>query len=151
MLSCNYEKIFSRFRNKIDDPKEMSLNENDLIEIYTERLHSVVGDPFVRPYFTNLKLDDEIQVLSFELSNPVDDDSDMDFIIELFTLGMEIQWFIPKVRTTTAIHDVFGGKEEKYLKNPYKTNVEELKNLENKFHKKLRDYGYIHNSYVEGG
>ena len=43
-----YEKIFSRSRGLIDDPKELSLDINDQIEINTERLHNVVGDPRVR-------------------------------------------------------------------------------------------------------
>ena len=37
-----YEKIFSRSRGLIDDPKELSLDINDQIEINTERLHNVI-------------------------------------------------------------------------------------------------------------
>ena len=59
MLS--YDKLFSRVLNKINDPKELSLDESDLLEIYTERLHSVIGKPRVRRLFSSITLDDEIQ------------------------------------------------------------------------------------------
>ena len=49
-----YEKIFSRSRGLIDDPKELSLDINDQIEINTERLHNVVGDPRVRRIFSSI-------------------------------------------------------------------------------------------------
>lgn len=39
-----YETIFSRALGRIDDPKELALDSNDFIEIYTERLHNVLGD-----------------------------------------------------------------------------------------------------------
>lgn len=39
-----YETIFSRTRGRINDIKELSLDENDLNELWTERLHSIVGD-----------------------------------------------------------------------------------------------------------
>lgn len=73
-----YEKIFSRSRGLIDDPKELSLDINDQIEINTERLHNVVGDPRVRRIFSSITFDDEIQTIDFTLNNPVDDASDSD-------------------------------------------------------------------------
>lgn len=39
-----YETIFSRSLSRIDDPKELALDSNDFVEIYTERLHNVLGD-----------------------------------------------------------------------------------------------------------
>ena len=65
MLS--YSTLFSRVLNKINDPKELSLDESDLLEIYTERLHSVVGKPRVRRLFSSISLDDEIQEMTFTL------------------------------------------------------------------------------------
>ena len=43
-----YETIFSRALGRIDDPKELALNSNDFYEIYTERLHNVLGDARIR-------------------------------------------------------------------------------------------------------
>ena len=87
-MTLPYEMVFSRTRGRINDPKELSLNENDLLEIYTERLHNVVGNPRVRRLFSSLLLDDEIQQINFELNNSVDEASDEDFVADLIILGI---------------------------------------------------------------
>ena len=43
-MTLPYETIFSRTRGRISDMKELSLDENDLNETWTERLHMVAGD-----------------------------------------------------------------------------------------------------------
>ena len=82
-----YETVFSRTRGRVNDPKELSLNENDLLEIYTERLHNVIGKPRVRRLFSSIVLDDEIQQIDFILNNSVDEASDIDFVTDLLILG----------------------------------------------------------------
>ena len=82
-MTLSYEVIFSRTRNKIYDPKELSLNPDDLIEIYTERLHSSASDPRIRKLFSTFILDDETQTLTYEFVHSVDEGADQDFIIEL--------------------------------------------------------------------
>lgn len=109
MLS--YDTLFSRVLNKINDPKELSLNENDLIEIYIERLHSVVGKPRVRRLFSSLSLDDDLQQISFILNNSVDEESDNDFVIEVFTLGLTIEWLQPQVDSIMHTSVMIGGDE----------------------------------------
>ena len=53
-----YETVFSRTRGRINDPKELlSLSENDLLEIYTERLHNVIGKPRVRRLFSSIVME----------------------------------------------------------------------------------------------
>lgn len=143
-----YEKIFSRVRNKITDPKEMSLDENDLIEIYTERLHSVAGNQRVRRKFTTLSLDDEIQELTFELEQTVDEMSDEDFVIEVFTLGIVIEWLQKEVDSVLYTYQMIGGKEEKKLVDNYKPMVSRLASMKVELNKKLRDYGYYYNDYI---
>ena len=78
-----YETIFSRTRGRINDPKELSLDNDDLLEIYTERLNNVLGNPRVRRLFSSITLDDEIQEITFELNNPVDDLSDENFVCNI--------------------------------------------------------------------
>ena len=51
-MTLPYETIFSRTRGRISDPKELSLDENDLLEIYTERLSNVISNPRVRRLFS---------------------------------------------------------------------------------------------------
>ena len=149
-MTLPYDKIFSRVFNKIDDPKELSLNENDLLEVYTERLHSIVGNSRVRRLFSSITLDDEIQELTFTLNHSVDDYSDEDFVLEILTLGMIIEWLQPQVDSRIYTSEGIGGKEEKVLQNNYKPMQTRLEKLESKLDKKIRDYGTMYNSYIKG-
>ena len=147
MLS--YSTLFSRVLNKINDPKELSLNENDLLEIYTERLHSVVGKPRVRRLFSSLTLDDEIQEMSFTLNNSVNEDSDTDFVLEVLALGMAIEWLQPQVDSVIHTSVMIGGKEEKKLLDNHKNMIDRLDSMKKEQNKMIRDYGYMYNSYIK--
>ena len=147
MLS--YSTLFSRVLNKINDPKELSLDENDLLEIYTERLHSVVGKPRVRRLFSILSLDDEIQEMTFTLNNSVDEESDKDFVLEIMSLGMAIEWLQPQVDSVIHTSVMIGGKEEKKLLDNHKNMIERLDSMKKEQNKMIRDYGYMYNSYIK--
>ena len=147
MLS--YSTLFSRVLNKINDPKELSLDESDLLEIYTERLHSVVGKPRVRRLFSSISLDDEIQEMTFTLNNSVDEDSDTDFVLEILSLGMAIEWLQPQVDSVIHTSVMIGGKEEKKLLDNHKNMIERLDSMKKEQNKMIRDYGYIYNSYIK--
>lgn len=146
MLS--YDTLFSRVLNKINDPKELSLNEKDLLEIYTERLHSVAGKPRVRRLFSSLFLDDDLKQISFVLNNSVDEDADNDFVTEVFTLGLTIEWLQPQVDSVLHTSLMIGGKEEKKILDNYKNMIERLDSIKKELNKMIRDYGYMYNSYV---
>ena len=147
MLS--YSTLFSRVLNKINDPKELSLDENDLLEIYTERLHSVVGKPRVRRLFSSISLDDEIQEMTFILNNSVDEESDKDFVLEILSLGMAIEWLQPQVDSVIHTSVMIGGKEEKKLLDNHKNMIERLDSMKKEQNKMIRDYGYMYNSYIK--
>lgn len=150
MITIEYEEIFSRFRNKVSDPKELSLPVNDLIEIYTERLNSVIGNPRIRKLFLTFNSNDELQQLNFELEYPEDDSLDKSFVIEIFVLGMIIEWLEPQVNSIIHTSVLIGGKEEKKILDNHKNMIDRLNSLRKEFNKKIRDYGYVYNSYIEG-
>ena len=147
MLS--YSTLFSRVLNKINDSKELSLDESDLLEIYTERLHSVVGKPRVRRLFSSISLDDEIQEMTFTLNNSVDEESDKDFVLEILSLGMAIEWLQPQVDSVIHTSVMIGGKEEKKLLDNHKNMIERLDSMKKEQNKMIRDYGYMYNSYIK--
>ena len=147
MLS--YSILFSRVLNKINDQKELSLDENDLLEIYTERLHSVVGKPRVRRLFSSISLDDEIQEMTFALNNSVDEESDKDFVLEILSLGMAIEWLQPQVDSVIHTSVMIGGKEEKRVLDNHKNMIERLDSMKKEQNKMIRDYGYMYNSYIK--
>lgn len=146
-----YDTIFSRTIGRINDPKELSLDNNDLLEIYTERLHNVLGNPRVRRLFSSITLDDEIQQMDFTLNNSVDDSSDEEFVCNIFMLGMTIEWLQPQVDSLNYSIMMLGGKEEKMLSNPYKTLQTRLENVKKELNNTIRDYGYMYNSYINSG
>lgn len=149
-MSLEYEKIFSRSRLKMNDLKEiMSLSDDDLLEINTERLHSVIGDPRVGNIFGTLELDDEIQVMTYDLRNAakisvINDE----YVTELLALGMVISWLRPQVESFEYTSMTLGGKEEKVLVNNYKPVVARLESLEKKLYNMIRDHGYLYNTYI---
>lgn len=149
-MTLPYETIFSRVRGQIDDPKELSLDASDLIEIYSERLHSVAGNPRIRTKFSSLSFDDEIQKLTYVLKETVDDESDREFVIELFTLGIIIEWLKPQVDSILHTAPMIGGKEEKLIINNHRNMINQLEDKKRELNKKLRDYGYLNNSYIRG-
>ena len=147
MLS--YSTLFSRVLNKINDTKELSSDESDLLDIYTERLHSVVGKPRVRRLFSSISLDDEIQEMTFTLNNSVDEESDKDFVLEILSLGMAIEWLQPQVDSVIHTSVMIGGKEEKKLLDNHKNMIERLDSMKKEQNKMIRDYGYMYNSYIK--
>ena len=147
MLS--YSTLFSRVLNKINDQKELSLDESDLFEIYTERLHSVVGKPRVRRLFSSISLDDEIQEMTFTLNNSVDEESDKDFVLEILSLGMAIEWLQPQVDSVIHTSVMIGGKEEKKVLDNHKNMIDRLDSMKKEQNKMIRDYGYMYNSYIK--
>ena len=148
-MTLSYSTLFSRVLNKINDPKELSLDESDLLEIYTERLHSVVGKPRVRRLFSSISLDDEIQEMTFTLNNSVDEESDKDFVLEILSLGMAIEWLQPQVDSIIHTSVMIGGKEEKKLLDNHKNMIERLDSMKKEQNKMIRDYGYMYNSYIK--
>lgn len=143
-----YETVFSRTRGRVNDPKELSLSENDLLEIYTERLHNVIGKPRVRRIFSSIVLDDEIQQIDFTLNNSVDETSDIDFVTDLLILGMTIEWLQPQVDSILHTSVMIGGKEEKKLLDNHKNMIDRLDSMKTELNKTIRDYGYMYNSYI---
>lgn len=143
-----YETVFSRTRGRVNDPKELSLNENDLLEIYTERLHNVIGKPRVRRLFSSIAFDDEIQQIDFTLNNSVDEASDIDFVTDLLILGMTIEWLQPHVDSILHTSVMIGGKEEKKLLDNHSNMIKRLDSMKTELNKMIRDYGYMYNSYI---
>lgn len=143
-----YETVFSRTRGRVNDPKELSLNENDLLEIYKERLHNVIGKPRVRRLFSSIVLDDLGENIHFTLNDSVDEASDIDFVTDLLILGMAIEWLQPQVDSILHTSVMIGGKEEKKLLDNHNNMIKRLDSMKTELNKTIRDYGYMYNSYI---
>ena len=141
-----YEEIYSRSYMKRYDP-EFYNNKEFAYETMKEWMHEIVAFPYVRKIFSSIILDDVLEELTFELVNSVDEQSDNDFIIKLFTDGFVICWMRPKIDTAINLATVIGGKDEKKLISNYQANIDRLNSLELKLKKYIRDYGYINGTY----
>ena len=141
-----YEEIYSRSYMKRYDPSFFN-NKEFAYETMKEWLHEIVAFPWVRKIFSSITLDDVLEELTFELVNSVDEQSDNDFVIKLFTDGFVICWMKPQVETTINLATVIGGKDEKKLLSNYQANIDRLNSLELKLKKYIRDYGYINGTY----
>lgn len=141
-----YEEIYSRSYMKKYDPSFYE-NKEFAYDTMKEWLHEIVAFPYVRKIFASIILDDVLEELTFELVNSVDEESDNDFVIKLFTDGFVICWMRPKVDTAINLATVIGGKDEKKILSNYQANIDRLDSLEIKLKKYIRDYGYVNGTY----
>lgn len=146
-----YDEIFSAFYPLITDNDFFKLPEDYATELMTGWLHSAIATPYIRKLFKTITMDDEVMECEYELKNSVDEDSDNDFVISVFSQFMVIQWYRPKVDSQKNIARMIGGKEEKNLQSNYKPNMERLNRLELNLRKYIRDHGTEYNSYLYGG
>lgn len=143
-----YEEIFSQFYLKETDPSLFKIPKEDAYDKMKGWMHSVAAMPNVRKKFSTLTLNDNIEELTFSLVDSVDEDSDKDFVKEVFAQGMVICWMRPQIERNINLAAVIGGKEEKSMLNNYKANIARLETLEKNLKKFIRDYGYFNNDYL---
>ena len=150
-MKISYQDIYSRFLQKIDDCELAQLPQVDVYEMMRGWLHSTLSRPYIRSLFSELEFKDDVLEMSCTLARSVDDSADTEFIIELAAMGMVVEWLEPRVKSTTNIAQMFGGKEQKFYAQS--THMAEIKSMLTdtrvELRKMVRDYGYIHNSYIE--
>lgn len=140
-MATTFDKIYDRFLTKITDYKILELDYDDVIEM----MHGWLKSAAVRQkkIINDLTMDDEIGAFNNDLD---------DLEVELLSLGMVLEWLRPQINSTALTSQFIGGKEEKFYAqanhlNALKTLFDSVR-LEQK--KLIRDYGYRHNSYLDG-
>lgn len=153
MLSVTFDTIYSRFLSKVQAYDLLDLTMDNCYEQLNEWLMSVKADPRVRKMFTSLTFDNVAKTVTFELKNPVDDNDDTDFVVEIFGLGVAWKWVEPRYKTVLSTAQFFGGKEQKFysqanhmdaIEKMYKTSRTDL-------YKLIASHGSYNNSYVNEG
>lgn len=144
-----YEEIYSQFFSKETDPTFFTkYSKDEAYDLMKDWLHSLVGIPYIKKCFSTITLDDELLELTFQLANPVDEESDNYFVKDILSQGLVICWMQQKVDNIVNLSVVIGGKDEKTIFNNYKNNMTRLEELKVQLRKTIRDYGYINNSYI---
>lgn len=151
MTSLSYEKIFNDFLGNVTDFDFPSLSQSDAYEMMTEYLHKTLSVPYVRRLFSSAQLDDAVLQFNYELEYMVDDGADLDFVRNILSKGMVVEWLKPQVRSKVNISQMFSGKEQKFFSQS--AHISELRSLLEdtnlEIRKEIRDRGYIYNSYLE--
>ena len=149
-MTLQYEDIFSMFLSKITDYSFLKYDDSFVRGQMVSWLHSS-SSPRMRSKFSTFTLDDEEAVLNFSLKNPVDEQSDRDFVADILARSMVIAWLEPEVKNVLLTKQLLTGSEERFyaqanhvaqLEQMLTTAKTELKNI-------LRDYGYLNNSYIK--
>lgn len=152
MTSLNYQKIYSKFFTKVTAYDFLELTNEQANEFLCNWLHSAVRKPYIRRLFKSFTMDDEIQVIKYEMKYEIDNETDEEFIIEIFSLGMVLEWLDPKINSILNISQMFGTKEQKFYAQS--NHLSELQSLNSTLYKKQRrmivDRGYAWNSYIDG-
>ena len=152
MLSVTFDAIYSRFLSKVQAYDLLELTADDSYEQMNEWLMSVKSDSRVRKLFTSLSVDGVGKAISFELRNPVDNDSDIDFVLEIFGLGVAWKWVEPKYKSVLLTAQAFMGSHD--IKMYSQANhMDSLRNMYNEsrsdLYKFIANHGYYYNSYLK--
>lgn len=152
MASISYDEIYSRFFTKAQAYDFLDLTEMQLNEFLCNWLHAAVANPYVRRLFSEVKLDDEIQTMNYVMKYQVDADSDKEYIIEVLSLGVLINWISPKVKSMITVSQTYGTSELKFYSEANQlAQLQELeKNCIRQQRRVIADRGYIWNTYLNG-
>jgi len=154
MLSVTYDAAFSRFLAQVQAYDLVVVDEVEARQKLNSWLESVKSNPRVRKLFTSLSLDKNIETILFELKNTLkDDEADVDFVSEVFGLGVAWKWASEKYNSLLNAAQYFGSGEKKYFSQA--NHMDQLNVMATKGESKLngfiRDHGSYNNSYLEEG
>lgn len=152
-MTSTYDKIYSRFLNKVSDYEFANFDEPDMTQRMLEWLQSALSQPYIYRIFTEFNADDEVAQMEYTIINPVNDYIDKNFVEELLGYQLVVEWLEPQVNSTTTIHQMItNSKEQKFYSQAshlsekralYETAYNQVRSM-------LRDRGYINNDYLDG-
>jgi hypothetical protein len=152
MISLDYEEIFSSFLGSVTDYNLASLDSTEAYEIMKEYLHKTLATRYVNRLFSSMKLDDDVQLFSFEMKYPIDENTDREFVINALAKWMAYEWSQNKVSSTTLVMQLLAGKEQKFYaqSNQLTANAALKEKLYDEAYGYIMRRGYIDNKYLEG-
>ena len=154
MTSITYDEVYSRFFTKVE-AYDLIFRENSeelVAELMCNWLRSALAYPHIQRLFSNISVDDENEVIEYELAYTINDFSDNEFVLDLLSYGMVYGWVQPKINSITNIVQFFGTGDEKYYSQA--NHLSELRALRDDAEKKIRDLtssrGFLNNDYLDG-
>lgn len=152
MTSIQYDEIYSRFFTKVE---AYDLIDEDMMdtsgEFMCNWLRSSVYEPYIRRLFKAVSMDDDEEVMGFEMRYEIDEGTDLEFVINLLSWGMVYNWVAPKVYSITNIVQHFTSSDQKYYSQAsHLSQLQAIKSeAEAKMRALVRDRGYLYNSYLD--
>lgn len=153
MASVSYNEIFSRFYMRVKAYDLAALSKEQAEQNQVLWLHMASGKPYIRRLFPTWVMDDELESVSYTMETGTDDDTDKEFVLEIMSIGMAMQWLEPQLDNLVNIAQMFGDKNTNFYSQA--SHLTQLQNLYARLDQAQRsmivDRGYIYNSYVRGG
>lgn len=126
-MTSEYSEIYSRFLLGITDYKFAGLEEKIANKMMNGWMHSTLSQPYIRRLFSSIMIDDDVEEIEYELSNPVDDDSDKDFIENVVSMGMIVEWIKPQYYSVINTAQLFSNSDQKFYSQS--NHMAELKSM----------------------
>jgi len=151
MLSVAYDEIFSRFLSQVEAYDLVMDDEDVAKEKLNEWLRSIKSNPRVRKSFATLSLDNLENNINFDLKIPEDDDSDIDFVTEIFALGISWKWATAKYLSAKNTEQYFGSGDRKFFaQSNHMDKLHDMyKETRSAMFGMLRDRNTYKNTYLE--
>lgn len=149
MPSIKYETIYDRAVSRIKDTELFQLVEEDFYDFMKQWLHAAFQLPQFRRQFKSFVPDDEVMTVAYTLNNSVDEIYDTEFVINILSEGVIVNYLPSKIDTGVNMAVMIGGKEEKKLLDNYSKMQERLNTLEVKLGRELAQHGYYFGKYGE--
>ncbi len=149
MSSIKYETIYERALSRIQDTELFQLVEDDFYDYMKNWLKAAIALPQFRKQFSSFTTDDEVMVLDYVLRNSVDEEYDREFVTNILSEGLIVNYLPSKIDTGVNMAVMIGGKEEKKLIDNYGKMQDRLHDLEVKLGRELSQHGYYFGKYGE--
>lgn len=155
MASIQIAEVYSRFFTKAEAFDLISPDEDrsEFVEdMLLEWLRSSLYYPHIQKLFSKCELDAVEGVINFEMSYPINESYDLDFVLEILSYGMVYGWVNPKVNSIVNITQFFGETDTKYYSQA--SHLSELRALRDDVESKIRSLvgnrGFFKNKYLDG-
>lgn len=143
-MTSYYEDIFSRFFMRVEDYKLSGYDENLANEVLIGYLRNGASDVYVRKLFSSCVFDDDMERVDWKLTVSYDDLGDADFVEDVLSEAMLLQWVYPRYHSTLLTSQFFTNKDQSFYSQA--NHLAEMKSMyENaklNLRKKIRDRGY---------
>lgn len=112
-MTSTFDDVYHKFLGLVEGFDLMTLDESDAYDMMSEWLNKVLSLPKIRKLFASVSVDNTVQLVTYTLRNPIDDDFDKAFVTSLLANGMVVEWLGPRVYTDKTLRQGVFGKEQK--------------------------------------